>query len=151
MNSKPIVAERMLGALLRIPFQAINRRIQADLTEAGFDDLRPAHFSVFQHLPQNGARATVLAERAQMTKQSMGALLDHLQAGGYIERTPDPTDGRAQIVVRTERGWEVERSARESIRRLERDWGQRLGPERLSQAKAFLTDLVGEIEDQEPS
>ena len=73
---------RMIGALLRIPFQAINARLEAELAAAGFADLRPAHFSVFQHLPADGARVTDLAERAQITKQSMGYLVDHLEERG---------------------------------------------------------------------
>lgn len=134
--------ERMLGALLRIPFQAINARIVRDLEAAGFEDLRPAHFTVFQHLPAGGGRQTELAERAQMTKQSMGALVDHLVSGGYLERAQDPEDGRAKIVQRTDRGWEVERIARQSIRQLEEEWGEKLGRERLRECRQFLQDLA---------
>jgi hypothetical protein len=49
-----IELERMLGALLRIPFQAITARVAADLAAAGFDDLRPAYLAVFQHLEAQG-------------------------------------------------------------------------------------------------
>ena len=138
---------RMLGALLRVPAQAINARIAADLAAAGHGDLRPAHFSVFQYLEPEGSRLTDLAERAQMTKPSMGELVDHLARHDYVERVADAADGRARIVRRTERGWAVERTARESIRRLEEEWGARLGEERLGQFRAFLEDLAALLEE----
>ena len=131
----------MLGALLRAPEAAIVARIAADLAAAGYTDLRPAHFSVFQQLPTEGGRLTALAERAQMTKQSMGALVEHLVQCGYLERVVDPTDGRAQIIRRTDRGWNVERIARGSIQQLEDEWGAALGHERMQQCRQFLEDL----------
>ncbi len=137
---------RMLGAQLRIPFQAINARIAEDLAAAGFPDLRPAHFSVFQHLDPDGSRASDLADRAQMTKQSMGELVAYLEQQGYLERLPDPNDRRARIVRRTERGLAVERTARASIQRLDEEWTRRLGPERMGLFRELLTDLVAVVE-----
>jgi DNA-binding MarR family transcriptional regulator len=131
----------MVGALLRAPLQAINERVAADLAAAGHAGVRPAHFAVFQYLPAEGAHATALAERAQMTKQSMGYLLDHLEREGYVERTPDPADQRARIVRRTPRGWAVEGAARASIQRLEDEWDEQIGAERMRQFRAVLADL----------
>ena len=141
-QTQPVAMKPMLGALLRAPGTAIVERIAADLVAAGYDDIRPSHFSVFQQLPTEGGRLTMLAERAQITKQSMGALVEHLVAGGYLERVPDPADGRAQIIRRTARGWQVEQIARTSISRLEAEWGDALGEERMQQLRQTLTDLA---------
>src|SRR5690348_3263383 len=84
-----------LGILLRVPYQQVVDRVIAGLAEAGFDDLTPAHTAVFQHIETDGSRLTDLARRAQMTKQSMGYLVDNLERLGYLERRPDPTDRRA--------------------------------------------------------
>lgn len=142
--------EPMLGALLRVPFQAISARILSDLHAAGFVDLRPSHLVVFQHMAFEGSRVTDLAERVQMTKQSMGALVDHLVAGGYVERSADPDDGRARIIRRTERGMVVERSARASISALEAEWAAALGADRLAESRALLVDLA-ELLDRQSS
>ena len=45
-----------------------------------------------------------LAARAQITKQSMAELVAHLEQYGYVERIPDPADGRAKLVRATIRG-----------------------------------------------
>lgn len=139
----------MLGARLRVLFQAINDRIAADLAAAGFRDLRPAHFVVFQHLGPS-ARATDLAGRAQMTKQSMGALVDDLERWGYVERVPDPADGRARIIRRTERGWAIDRIARAAVRDLDAEWAQQVGDDRMEVFRGVLTELGASIESGRP-
>lgn len=132
--------------MLRVPLRAIDARIAADLAAAGYGDLRPAHFVVFQYLPAEGAHASDLAALARVTKQSMGYLLDALEAGSYVERAPDPTDHRARIVRRTARGWAVERVARASLQRLEAEWGARLGTERMREFRAILAELARLLE-----
>ena len=51
-NTPEILAN--LGILLREPFQEIVRRVSEGLVDAGFDDLRPAHTAVFQHIDADG-------------------------------------------------------------------------------------------------
>lgn len=133
--------QRLIGALLRIPFEAVNLRVNEALGAAGYGDIRPAHQTVFQHLGAGGARVTALAERAQITKQSMGALVDYLEQRGYVERVPDPTDGRASIVRHTERGRAVERTARAAIAQVEAEWAASLGEDRLRELRQILRDL----------
>ncbi|HEV2121921.1 MAG TPA: MarR family winged helix-turn-helix transcriptional regulator [Chloroflexota bacterium] len=137
--------ERMLGALLRVPFQAINARIAAELARAGINDLRPAHFSVFQHLDAEGTRTTTLAERAQMTKQAMGELVTDLERRDYVVRVPDPTDRRAKLVVRTERGWAVETIARATVRAVELEWETEVGSERMRQFRETLEQIAAAV------
>lgn len=133
-----VTFEPMLGALLRRPLALLVARVAADLAAAGFSDLRPAHLTVFQHLGPSGSRLTDLAQRAQMTKQSMGALVDDLERLGYLHRLPDPDDKRAKLVQRTARGWQVERAARASVGAFEADWAARIGEERMHQLRATL-------------
>src|SRR5438105_11202542 len=115
-----------LGILLRIPFQEVVQRVGAGLAEAGFDDLRTAHTAVFQHIEAGGSRLTDLAERAQITKQSMGYLVDYLEQRGYLERLPDSTDRRATLIRLTERGWNQVRTALAIIAAVEDEWADRL-------------------------
>ena len=117
------------------------RRVSVGLADAGFDDLRPAHTAVFQHIEASGSRLTDLAERAQITKQSMGYLVDYLEQRGYLERRPDPSDRRAALISLTERGWEQIRAALGIIATLEEEWGSRLGEPRMQQLRELLGDL----------
>lgn len=137
---------RLIGALLRIPFQATVDRVSEALAAAGYDDLRPAHLVPFQHLPPEGAHVADLAEQAQMTRQSMGYLIDYLEGRGYMARTPDPTDQRAKIVRLTERGRAATQVARSGLTQLEEEWGRQLGGDRMRQLHALLAELVAAIE-----
>lgn len=130
-----------LGILLRVPFQEVVRRVSVGLSEAGFDDLRPAHTAVFQHIDADGSRLTDLAERAQITKQSMGYLVDYLEQRGYLERRADPSDRRAALVCLTDRGWAQVNAALATIAAVEDEWTRSLGKQRMRQLRDLLTAL----------
>jgi DNA-binding MarR family transcriptional regulator len=138
---------RMIGALLRIPREAALRQVLARLAAAGFGDVRPAHFTVFQHMPPEGIRLTALADAALMTKQSMGYLVDDLEALGYVERVPDADDRRAKVVRLTRRGQAVEETVRAVIRQMEADWSARLGHEDYKQLTRLLRALIAMLDE----
>jgi DNA-binding MarR family transcriptional regulator len=75
----------------------------------------------------------------------MGYLVDHLVERGYLERLPDPTDGRAQIVRRTERGWAVNRLSREVVAAVQAEWAVALGPTRLEHLLEILAELAARL------
>ena len=119
------------------------QRIADGLIEAGFDDIRPAHTQVFQHIKAEGSRLSELAERAQMTKQSMGYLVDYLEEHGYVERRADPTDRRASLIFLTDRGWAEVREALSIIAAIEQEWARRLGKQRMEKLRELLSELSG--------
>src|SRR5690349_1178610 len=90
-----------LGLLLTMLGERFSERIYEGYAAAGFDDIRPAHQVVFDLLSLEGDRVVDLAKKADTTKQAMGYLVAYLEERGYVERMPDPQDGRAQIVRRT--------------------------------------------------
>jgi DNA-binding MarR family transcriptional regulator len=96
---------------------------------------------VFQWLDDEGTRVSVLADRAQMTKQSMGELVTHLESHGYVERVPDPTDRRAKLVRATARGRDTYPVARAAIAEVEATWARRLGAARMRQLRELLEEL----------
>ena len=63
-----------------------------------------AHIHITRHLALHGSRLTDLAERAGMTKQAMGTLVDQCAAWGLVTREPDPLDARARRVCFTSDG-----------------------------------------------
>jgi DNA-binding MarR family transcriptional regulator len=131
-----------IGILLRAPVQEVVRRVSAGLAEAGFDDLRPAHTAVFQHIDADGSRLTDLAERAQITKQSMGYLVDYLEDRGYLVRRPDSSDRRATLICLTDRGWKQIRAALAVIAVIEQEWTSQLGERRMQQLRDALVELT---------
>jgi hypothetical protein len=88
-----------LGVALFIPYRYMEDRIFRAIQQAGFDDWTLAQVRVFQRIAPDGSRLTDLADQAQVSKQSAGVLVDQLERLGYVRRVPDPTDGRARLIV----------------------------------------------------
>ena len=131
----------MLGILLAGALHRLRERVSTDAAAAGFGDIRMAHQAVMMNVGPDGIRITDLADRAQITKQSMGELVTHLEKGGYVTVERDPTDRRAKIVRLTPRGMATEAPARASIQRLQEDWSRRLDPGEMDELVRLLRKL----------
>jgi len=137
--STSIKREHMLiGALLRVPGQAIQRRLIRDLNAAGFQGLTLPHMAVLQFPGPDGARPTTLAERAGMSKQAINQLLRSLEGLGYIARSDAPDEGRARIIRFTKRGRAAYAKIHDLPRDIECEWIAELGPKDFAQLKALL-------------
>jgi DNA-binding MarR family transcriptional regulator len=77
---------------------------------------------VFENIDPEGTRLTVLAARAGTTHQAMGELVEVLERRGYLERRPDPSDGRVRLVSLTAKGRRAVRTAVEEIAAIEAAW-----------------------------
>jgi DNA-binding MarR family transcriptional regulator len=130
-----------IGILVREPYLAISAELYERLAAAGFDDLRPAYLVIFQHVAPEGTRVTTLAERAQLTTPSIKYLVDSLEERGYVERIPDPHDGRARLVRFTDRGRHQVHTALEILGDIEDEWAQRLGRRKFAQLRHGLLEL----------
>ena len=130
-----------LGVLLREPYRIGSELLHERFAERGHPEVRTPHGNVFPFLDDAGTRVSVLADRAQITKQSMAELVAHLERHGYVERIPDPGDRRAKLVRATVRGEEVYAIAREFVAELEADWTRRLGKQKLRQLRELLEEL----------
>ena len=133
----------LFGALLRIPYSAMGEAVEQGLSAAGYPEITRAHLTVLQPLfsRPDGARLTELAAWAHITKPSMNYLVNHLAAQGYVERTADPDDGRAQRVQLTARGLATVQAVRAIVRETEAAWSDRIGPDHLEQLRRLLREL----------
>jgi DNA-binding MarR family transcriptional regulator len=138
MSSIELPPPALIGALLRVPAQAIHRRLIAGLNDAGFEDLRLPHIAVFQYPGPDGCRPGELAERAGMSKQAMNQLLQSLEQLGYVRRNDDDGDGRARIVHFTRRGKAAWDKICEILVEVEAEWRARLGDRQFDQLKKLL-------------
>ncbi len=91
--------------------------------------LGAAHVHITRHLSHSGSRLTDLAQRAGMTKQAMGTLVDQCEAWGMVCRMPDPLDARARQVRFTDTGFAWMGAYREAVAQAEAELRQAVGNE----------------------
>jgi DNA-binding MarR family transcriptional regulator len=130
--------------MLRLAHQTLIRSVLSRLSETEFSEVQSSHFAVTQALWDHpkGLRVSALAARARITKQSMGELVDQLVALSYVDRVPDPEDGRARLVRLTTHGWKLARLARQFVRDTEAEWSRRIGTKKLAMLRGTLKELL---------
>lgn len=128
----------LIGALLRVPAEAIHRRILRGLNAAGFVDLSLPHIAVFRFPGPHGVRPGVLAQRAAMSKQAMNRLLGSLEDLGYLKRSAVPGEGRSRVVLLTRRGHAAYARIIKVLEKLEREWIAELGASDFARLKQLL-------------
>jgi DNA-binding MarR family transcriptional regulator len=133
--------EYPLIALLTDVQRQMQDELHARLRTGGWSEIRPSHGCVFGGMSPEGARLTDLAERARITKQSVGEIVTDLEQLGYVERIPDPADKRAKLVRLTPRGEEVQNAARETFAQIEAEWGERIGKKKVAELRSTLEEL----------
>jgi DNA-binding MarR family transcriptional regulator len=149
MTERSAEEERVIfSQLLRRPYEALLTKIHAELAAAGYADSYPSWgTNILHRLRGGGLRLTELAERTHTTKQALRYTINQLEAAGYVERVPDPTDGRAKIIRFTERGWQLRRVGDEIVASIEHECVQRLGEERMRQFEALMKDVSSVLEE----
>ena len=97
------------GYLLNKAARRWNAMFLALLRDAGVDDIRPSFGAVLVPLfEEDGLRLGELARRAGLTKQTLTTLIRRIEAQGYVERRPDPRDGRAAQLFLTRKAQALE-------------------------------------------
>jgi DNA-binding MarR family transcriptional regulator len=112
---------------LRVVFSRLRRRIREVATDG---DLTPSQESALTLVGKHGAAtASALASAEGVRPQSMAATLAALDQHGLIRRSPDPEDGRRQLVTLTEAG----RERVEDNRQVREEWLARAFEDRYTE------------------
>ena len=134
-----------IGSMMRTTVNWVMDRIYDHVAATGFDDLGRAHVRLFRYPTAEGVRPSELAERLQVSKQSVNDLLRDLEARGYLVLEPDPADGRARVVHLTERGRALEDASYEGAEAAQQLIADRLGVRRFAQLRDALQEVSASI------
>lgn len=85
---------------VRLACQLVSHKVRFE----SCSKLAPHQLSVMWKLQRGPKTPGELAEAERVTAPSISKTLDCLEQQGYIERTPDPDDGRRRIVRITDEG-----------------------------------------------
>ena len=144
IDKEAIVALRQgnIGRLFQRAARAYSDLALIKLREYGHEGLTLFHTALISNLDLEGTRITTLAERAGVSKQAMGQLVADLEQRGYIERAPDPSDGRASLVKFTEQGWEFLQDAYRVKQAIEAEYAKILGEAEMNTLWDLLKRLI---------
>ncbi|OOG54757.1 MarR family winged helix-turn-helix transcriptional regulator [Polaromonas sp. C04] len=127
---------RLLGHAMRrfdervLQLMAQNIEVPLALSNlAARGQVSAAHIHITRHLSLQGSRLTELAERAGMSKQAMGQLVDQCEAWGLVTRAPDSRDARARLVRFTPTGLDWLQAFRHAVVQAEAEFRADVGPE----------------------
>lgn len=127
--------------MLFVANRALEQRAFDALIASGITDITLAQARVAARIGPDGTRVSDLALQARVTKQSAAFLVEQLEAAGYVERVPDPTDRRARLVRLTNRSRRLAEVADAEVQRVLAEWADHVGEERLRQMYETLRDL----------
>jgi DNA-binding MarR family transcriptional regulator len=139
----------LLGLLLRLLNQHWSQDVDAALSAAGFGDIRPPHANVFALVPAEGIQVSELAQLTRVRKQTMAEVIEQLERLDYVERRPDPQDGRARLVFLTARGRAVGPVGVAAGRRVEEHWARLSSPETIEVLRGSLQQLIAALRDED--
>lgn len=149
-TSSDLPADRLaVGQLLIRLLREFRRELSAPAAAAGFGDVRDPHMQIFGAIGLGDVRLTEIAARAQLSLAATAELVDNLQDLGYLERQPDPRDGRAKLICLTDRGRSALAHAGDRVADIEEQWSTVVGKAEFDRMCATLQRLLDHLDADE--
>jgi len=108
---------KLIGSLLRIPYEAVRARMLSGLHERGYTDLVAAHLNLLLWPGPENQRPSELATQTRMSKQALNYLLGQLEQLAISPgETTQPTSAPSASTSPPEGKPRSKRSAKSSTR-----------------------------------
>ncbi|MBC9717326.1 MarR family transcriptional regulator [Streptomyces sp. TRM66268-LWL] len=130
------------GLLLGLAYQQVVTELHEHLAAEGHTGLRPAFGYAFKLIAKEPLTIKELATRLEITHQGAAKLVDEMVAAGYVDRVPDPADGRVKRLVRTERCIALMESGHRFQEAYEKQLTDELGEETTAAVRLALSRII---------
>jgi DNA-binding MarR family transcriptional regulator len=98
---------------------------------------------------RDGRTQNQLSEETLRDKHTISRMLDLMEARGWLERRPDPADGRGRLIFLTRAGLELEATLAPAARQLVEDVLRGIAPEELELTVRTLRRMSENLERRE--
>ena len=143
MQAAPPAVDAMLSALMSVG--RLMRQRQAD------DQVEPGTFWLLKTITHRGPlRISDLATAVQLDTSTVSRHVAQLERTGLIARTPDPADGRAQLVGITDDGQRLLDRAFQRRRELFATTLAGWAPDDVAEFERLLTKFAADLNAQAP-
>ncbi len=149
-TSSDLPTDRLaIGQLLIRLLREFRRELSAPAAAAGYGDIRDPHLQIFGAIGMGEVRLTDVAGRAQLSLAATSELVNNLQELDYLERRPDPSDGRAKLICLTQRGRALMAHAGDRVATIEEQWSATVGKPSFDQMCATMQRLLDHLDPEE--
>lgn len=149
-TSSDLPTDRLaVGQLLLRLLREFRHELTAPATAAGYGDIRDPHLQIFGAIGTGRVRLTEVAARSQLSLAATSELVNDLQRLGYLERLPDPRDGRAKLICLTERGHGMMAHAGDRVATIEQEWSAAVGKTAFDGMCATMQHLLQHLDAEE--
>lgn len=132
-----------IGWLLWQASHVWTERFTDALRGGGFAGVTLGQVNLMGYLDRSvGVRQNEIAARSGLTKQAVGQFISELERVGFVERIPDPTDGRARLVQYTPRGLALVAAGDAIKQSFEQEFAAQLGAAAFERLKEGLENFV---------
>lgn len=134
--------ERPLGLLLSNLAAIYERAFLHGLTSDGAHaTITAADHAILQCVLRGGATSTDIARMLSLSKQAIGKTINALEERGYVTRSRNTSDQRAQDVTLTEKGLALVDHSIGVAKALDQRAGEILGTSDLAKLKSLLVSI----------
>jgi DNA-binding MarR family transcriptional regulator len=130
------------GVLLSLAYVTFVRELDVALAAAGYAGFQRWYGYVLRALAAEPVTLRELADRLEVTSPAALKTVRAMEADGYLERQPDPRDGRVRRVALTARGRDALTAARAFHTRFERELAEQAGAVRVRHTRVALAAVV---------
>ena len=149
MTSDEIRAHRetvFLRLLIRVS-QVETIELVERLHARGHGLVQRAHITILGSIHTEGTRLVELARRLGVTRQAASQAVQQIEKRGFLERTPDPEDGRAVLVRHTPAGRALLLDALTLMDEIEAGYAELVGIRTMDQMKRALRGIADSVDE----
>jgi DNA-binding MarR family transcriptional regulator len=143
-NTYPPVQPHIGWSLWRMS-EIWKRRFDAEMVMLGHTYFSEARSNVLRYLGPGGTSQSNLVKTMGLTKQAVQQHLDDLVRDGVVDRRPNPTDKRGNLIVLTEAGIKALHDAHKVKMLVEKSYSKLIGPKRLAALAQELDYLADQL------
>ena len=135
MNSTHPYLRQILGT----KYNWIEERVHNSAIQSGYGHLSPALTRLFGHMRQKPVSISDLSRKLSISRQAVHKLLIEAKDLGYVDFIDDVSDKRLKLVIFTDKGLIMSKSAIHDLKAIEKELCQTLGEEDFNHLKRILT------------
>jgi len=133
-----------IGRLLLMVRRDFVKRVVKRSREIGLVEFPDNLITLIPYIETEGTRNTELARRAGISKQAVAKTIKICETMGFLERAPDPVDGRATLIRLSPQGLEILVGMHRAIREVNRDYESLLGKDGMANFRGALITIIND-------